>query len=271
MAKREFHDVKLNKGSKMRQNILKVQVLQRAIDILEIIGGDTGPVSLKRITDQVGLPKSTVYRLLTNLEARGLVSCGGDGGYRLGLNFLLLGQRAEKSFEIKRLARPYIAKLNEFTSESVHLGVLQKNRVLYVDSIDSPHAIRLVAQIGGSNAVHCTSLGKALLLRHSDEDIRQILAEEGMEPRTSHTILSPDAYMHEIEEARRNGYAIDDRESGEDCFCLGAPVYGRFGQIVAAISVSGPTSRMSRSLAQTHIAPRLLEATRALSKSLGSL
>jgi DNA-binding IclR family transcriptional regulator len=255
----------------MRQNVLKVQVLQRAIDILEIIGGDSGPVSLKRLTEQVGLPKSTVYRLLTNLEARGLVSCGSDGGYRLGLNFLLLGQRAEKGFEIKRLARPYIAKLNEFTAESVHLGVLQKNRVLYVDSIDSPHSIRLVAQIGGTNSVHCTSLGKVLLLRHSDDEIRQILAEEGLEPRTPYTILSPEAYIREMEEVRRQGYSIDDRESGEDCFCIGAPVYGRFGQIVAAISVSGPTSRISRPLAQTHFAPKLLEATKSLSKSLGSL
>ncbi|MDR3559838.1 MAG: IclR family transcriptional regulator [Negativicutes bacterium] len=253
----------------MRQNVLKVQVLQRAVDILEIIGADSGPVSLKRITELVGLPKSTVYRLLTNLEARGLVSCGNDGGYRLGLSFLLLGQRAEKGFEIKRLARPYMQKLNEIFSESVHLGVLHKNRVLYVDSIDSPHAIRLVARIGGTNMVHCTALGKVLLILHSDEEIRQILVAEGMEQRTPYSLLLPQAYLEEMEEVRRRGFALDDRESGEDCFCIGAPIYSPLGQVVAAISVSGPTSRMSRPLAQTHIAPKLLEVTKALSKALG--
>lgn len=253
----------------MEKSFLEVQVLQRAMDILEVIGTSAEPVSLKGITDRVGLPKSTVYRILSNLEARGYVCCSSEGRYRLGLKFLTLGQKAEQGFELKRVARPHMARLNQFTSESVHLGVLAKNRVLYVDSIDSPHSIRLVAQIGGTNALHCTSLGKALLIAHDDEEIRQMLTEAGMERRTHYTLATPDAFLKEMEVVRRVGFSFDDRESGDDCFCLGAPIYNHFGQVTAAISVSGPISRVSRRIAETVVAPRLLEATRAVSKALG--
>lgn len=254
----------------MQKNVLEVQVLQRAMDVLDVIGRNGEPVTLKKITEQVALPKSTVYRILSNLESRGYICCGADGGYRLGMTFIALGLRAEKGFELKRLARPYMSKLNEATSETVHLGVLEKNRVLYVDSIDSPHAIRLVAKIGGTNAVHCTSLGKALLIKQSDDEIRQILAEEGMGERTHYTLSQPDAFLKEMEVVRRLGFSVDDRESGEDCFCVGAPIYNHLGHVIAAISISGPTSRVSRQLAETQLVPKLLEATRNISKSLGA-
>lgn len=253
----------------MEKHVLEVQVLQRAMDVLEVIGTGTEPASLKSITEKVGLPKSTVYRILSNLESRGYVCCSSEGRYRLGLTFLTLGHKAEQGFELKRLARPQMAKLNQQFSESVHLGVLARNRVLYLDSIDSPHSIRLVAQIGGTNSLHCTSLGKALLITHSDEEIRNILTEAGMERRTHYTLATPEAFVKEMEVVRRNGFGFDDRESGDDCFCIGAPIFNHLGQVAAAISVSGPISRMTRRTVETAVAPKLLDATRTISRLLG--
>lgn len=253
----------------MEKHFLEVQVLQRAMDVLEVIGTSTEPVSLKNITEKVGLPKSTVYRILSNLESRGYVCCSNEGGYRLGLTFLTLGQKAERGFELKRLARPHMTRLNQLTNESVHLGMLARNKVLYLDSIDSPHTIRLVAQIGGTNLLHCTSLGKALLIAHSDEEIRQILVEVGMERRTHYTLVTPEAFLKEMEVVRRVGFGFDDRESDNECFCIGAPIYNHLGQVLAAISVSGPISRVSRRTAETIVAPRLIEATKSISRSLG--
>ncbi len=253
----------------MEKHFLEVQVLQRAMDVLEVIGTSNEPVSLKNITEKVGLPKSTVYRILSNLESRGYVCCSNEGGYRLGLTFLTLGQKAERGFELKRLARPHMTKLNQLTNESVHLGMLARNKVLYLDSIDSPHTIRLVAQIGGSNLLHCTSLGKALLIAHSDEEIRQILVEVGMERRTHYTLVTPEAFLKEMEVVRRVGFGFDDRESDNECFCIGAPIYNHLGQVLAAISVSGPISRVSRRTTETIVAPRLIEATKSISRSLG--
>jgi DNA-binding IclR family transcriptional regulator len=154
---------------------LEVQSLQRTFDILEVVGNSVKPVSLKYITDETKLPKSTVYRLLNNLENRGYVQCDSNGNYRLGMQILMMSQRAEQKFEIKHVARKYLQQLNVFTMETVHLGTLEKNRVLYVDTVESPHALRLVAKLGTTNSVHCTALGKALLCKHEDEAIREIL------------------------------------------------------------------------------------------------
>ena len=253
----------------MSKNLLAVQVLQRAMDVLEVVGSSSEPVSLKKITEQVGLPKSTVYRLLSNLEARSYICCGSDGFYRLGLTIYTLGQRAERGFELKRLTHRHMVKLNEFSRESVHLGVLEKDRVLYLDSVDSPHTVRLVAKVGGTNSVHCTSLGKALLIVHSDVQIQKILAEAGMAQRTPYTIATPDGFEKEMALVRKSGFALDDRESGDECFCIGAPIYNHLGQVIAAISISGPASRVSRYAAETQLAPKLLEVTKAISKSIG--
>lgn len=253
----------------MQKNSVEVQALQRALDILEVIGNSSSPVTLKNITAMVDLPKSTVYRLLSNLESRGYVRCGNDGRYTLGLKLLMMSQRMEQGFELKHVARPYMVKLNELSKESVHLGVLNNNKVLYVDTIDSPQVIRLVAEVGSTNAVHCTALGKALLIGHSDDAIKQVLHDAGMEKRTPYTLVTPESFLAEMQIVRAQGYALDVCESNEHCCCVSAPIYNHHGDVVAAISISGPASRVSRDLMKNELAPKLKEATQAISQFLG--
>jgi DNA-binding IclR family transcriptional regulator len=253
----------------MRVSGLEVQSLQRTFDILEVIANSVSPVSLKYITDETGLPKSTVYRLLSNLEKRDYVRCDSNGSYRLGIQLLMMSQRAEQNFDIKNLARKYLLRLNELTKETVHLGILATNRVLYVDTVESPHALRLVAKLGTTNSVHCTSLGKALLVKHDEDQIREILISDGMERRTENTLCTAEDYLTEIAKVRRLGYALDDCESELDGRCIGAPVYDNAGQVVAAISISGLASRFSKEYIEREVARELLRSTREISKSLG--
>jgi len=252
----------------MKTEALEVQSLQRAIDILEAIGESKRGLSLKAIAGITGLPKSTVYRLLANLEQRGYVAVS-DGAYRLGLKLLMFSHKAEQDLEIRQLARPFMAQLNEATRESVHLGTLYNNRVLYIDTIESPQPVRLVARVGGTNAVHSTALGKALLIGHADEDIRAILTAIGMEKRTERTITRVEAFLAEMAEVRRRGVAFDDEESDIGCRCVGAPIQDHTGRVIAAISVSGPASRFTREIAENEVAEQLLAATRAVSATLG--
>ncbi|MEN6413069.1 MAG: IclR family transcriptional regulator [Veillonellales bacterium] len=248
---------------------LAVQSLQRTFDILEVIGNSVAPISLKTITNITGLPKSTVYRLLNNLENRDYVRCDSNGNYRLGLQLLMMSQRAEQNFEIKHLARKYLTALNQVTRETVHLAILEKNRVLYVDTVESPHALRLAAKLGTTNSVHCTALGKALLIQHKDSKIREILAGQDMEKRTEQTLLTPDEFVREMAHVRKCGYALDECESEIDGRCVGAPIYDNAGQVVAAISVSGLASRFSREYIENEVAGPLLDSTREISRSLG--
>jgi DNA-binding IclR family transcriptional regulator len=250
---------------------LEVQSLQRTFDILEVVGNSVKPVSLKYITDETKLPKSTVYRLLSNLESRDYVRCDSNGNYHLGMKLLMMSQRAEQKFEIKHVARKYLQQLNAFTKETVHLGTLDKERVLYVDTVESPHALRLVAKPGTTTSVHCTALGKALLLRHADEEIREILVNEGMDKRTEYTLITPDAYLRDLDIVRIQGYAMDDCESELDARCIAAPIYDNSGKIIAAISISGLASRFSKQFIKEEVAYRLLAVTQEISKILGYL
>ncbi|WP_122630461.1 IclR family transcriptional regulator [Lucifera butyrica] len=248
---------------------LEVQVLHRAFDILELIGNCAEPVSLKQITDATGLPKSTVYRLLSNLENRNYVCCDNHGSYHLGFQLLMISQWAEREFEIKQLARNPLETLNEFTKETVHLAVLEKNRVLYVDTVESPHALRLVAKLGTTNFVHCTALGKVLLMKHSDEEILEILEQEGMERKTEYTLTTPADFLREMRAVRKRGYALDERECELDGRCVAAPIYDKTEKVVGAVSISGLASRFSLDFIEQEVVGKLLANTRHISRVLG--
>lgn len=255
----------------MNKSFLEVQSLQRALDILEAIGSSAKPISLKGLSDATGLPKSTTYRLLGNLENRGYVRCSLDGSYQLGLKFLMLSQRVDQTFELKNLVHPFLLQLSERTRETVHLGMLDKGKIVYVDTVDSPQTIRLVAQLGANNPVHCTSLGKALLINTPDEEIVRILATEGMERRTEYTLTTPEQFLAEMHQVRQRGYSLDDMESAVECRCVGAPIYNHHNVIVAAISISGPANRFTKAVLEQEAVPKLLEVTQQISKFLGMM
>lgn len=248
---------------------IEVQSLHRAFDILEVISNSPNPISIKKITEDTGLPKSTVYRLLDNLQNRNYAFCDHNGNYRLGYQFLIMSQWVEKEFEIKHLAKEYLHSLNEFTKETVHLAILQKNRVLYVDTVESPYASRLVVKLGTTNAVHCTALGKALLSHYKDDHILEILKEEGMDKRTEYTLTDPAAYLKEIQEVRKSGYALDRQECELEGRCIGAPIYDKAGNVVAAISISGISTRFSLEFIEKEVVSKLVDSTLRISRILG--
>jgi DNA-binding IclR family transcriptional regulator len=199
------------------------------------------------------------------------VRCNQDGSYQLGLKFLVLSQRADQSFELKQLVRPFLLQLNELTRETVHLGMLQQRKVFYVDTVDSPQSVRLVAQLGSNNPIHCTSLGKALLMNTPDKQILLMLDEAGMERRTEFTITTRDEFLADMARVRERGYSLDDMESAVECRCLGAPIYDHNHNVVAAISISGPASRFSFELIEREVVPNLLAATQKISRFLGMM
>lgn len=248
---------------------IEVQSLHRAFDILEAIGNSQIPMSIKKITEETGLPKSTVYRLLNNLENRNYAFCDNNGNYRLGYQLLMMSQWAEKDFEIKNLAKGYLESLNEFTKETVHLAILQKKRVLYVDTAESQYSSRLVVKLGTTNSVHCTALGKVLLLNHKDAEILEILEEEGMEKRTENTVTKPLDFLKEMEVVRKLGYALDQQECEMEGRCIGAPIYDKSGKVVAAISISGIATRFSLDFIVKEVVSKILDSTLRISRILG--
>ncbi len=249
---------------------LEIQSLHRALDLIETLHNSTQPLKLKELTSQTGLPKTTVYRLLRNLESRNYIHCDNNGAYHLGLQLLMMCQAAPKNLLYKQLARKVLENLRAISQETAHLAILQEDRVLYIDAVESPHSLRFVGRIGTTNPVHCTALGKVLLMRHNNEDIIKILENQGMERKTDKTLLTADAYLQEMLTVRIQGYALDEQESQIQCRCVAAPIYDGTGAVTAAISVSGLANRFTADAMLRQVIPCLLQHTGEISQLLGA-
>ncbi|MFZ5945330.1 MAG: IclR family transcriptional regulator [Bacillota bacterium] len=247
----------------------QIQSLDRAFTLIDIIANANEPLSLKTITNMANLPKPTVYRMLSSLETWGYLEQDQNNYYKLGTKFLLLGSKVHESLEIQKIARPFLQELNNETNETVFLGVLDKGRSLYLDKLDSTHTVRLVSRIGSRNYLHSTGLGKCLLLGLSKQQITEITEQHGMPAMTENTITNLEDLLKYIEKYKEEGYAIDNLENEEGVRCVAAPVRDYQGQVIAAVSISGPAQRITDDAISTKLLPALIKTTTKISRRLG--
>jgi len=247
----------------------QIQSLDRAFTLIEIIANANEPMSLKTITGLADLPKPTVYRLLSSLEAWGYVDHDDHKGYKLGTKFLFLGIKVQESQEIKKIARPFLKELNAITNETVFLGVLDKGRSLYVDKLDSNHSVRLVSRIGSRNYLHSTGLGKCLLSGLDEKEVINLLDKQGMPAMTENTIIEKDILLQKLRIVREKGFVTDNIENEEGVRCIAAPVKDHKGKVVSAVSISGPMQRITDEAIETKLKPALLNTVAKISQALG--
>ena len=246
-----------------------MQVLDRALALLEALGRQAPDSSLSDLRHALRLHKSTVHRLLMVLERHRMVhKCAQTGRYRLGLRLFELGSKAIGMLDLRELARPYIHRLQQDTQETVNLAILDHGEVLYLDRIEPEKNLRMVAPVGHRFPVNSTALGKAILGAMSEVDALALLRQTGMRARTKKTITSAVAMREELRTIRSRGYAIDDEENEEGARCVAVAVRDHFGNPVAAVSVSGPAMRISKSKVPT-IARLVVDAANWISVELG--
>lgn len=248
----------------------QIQSLDRAFSLIEILATKKEPIDLKTITELSGLPKPTVYRMLTSLEIWGYVRQT-PLGYKLGTKFLSLGGIVQDDLEIRKIARPHLKKLNEDTKETIFLGILENDRSLYIDKIDSQHTVRLASKVGTRNYLHSTSLGKCLLSGLNDTEINELINRVGMPALTKNTIIDFDKFLEAINQVRRMDFAIDDMENEEGVRCVAAPIKDYQGNIIAALSISGPAQRITDQAIEQKLVPHLVQTAQNISKALGHL
>ncbi|OJV44009.1 MAG: hypothetical protein BGO25_12850 [Acidobacteriales bacterium 59-55] len=246
----------------------KVQSIDRAVAMLNLLARSDVPMSLTTISTQLQLHKSTVQRVLRVLEGHHFVSFNANGRYTLGLRLNDLGNRALQQFNVRDRALPHFRMLVAEIMETGHLCVMQGDAVVYLDKIAPSRSVCMTSRIGKTNPVHCTSVGKALLAFSSSELQEKILADIKYERLTPKTHANRKALLRDLEVIRRRGYAIDDEEIEEGVRCIGAPILNADGQPVAAISLSGPTFRMTMHRVPA-IAKRLVSCCADISKTLG--
>jgi DNA-binding IclR family transcriptional regulator len=241
-----------------------IQVLARAARILRALDGEHDGLSLAELAARVGLPRSTVHRVVRALQAEGFVTAASrNGGVRLGpeLMRLALGMRRE----IRQTLHPEIVALSAKLQETVDLSVLEGNVVRFIDQIASPRLLRAVSSVGATFPLHLSANGKAVLAALPEDEALALLPTT-LEPNTEASITSRAALLRELDEVRERGYAYDREEHHEGITAIGVALRDPLGPLVA-ISVPIPTQRFPK--VEADAIEALLETQRRCQVLLG--
>jgi IclR family KDG regulon transcriptional repressor len=247
----------------------KVQVLDRALSILRLLGDRPGDRSLAEVCAGLKLHKSTGHRLLTVLEQNRFVEKSpSTGRYRLGLRLFELGSKAIASLDLREQSRPHLNMVLRETEETVHFCIFDQGEVLYIEKMEPQRSVRMSSSIGRRAPAYCTAVGKAILAELPVAEVDAIVHRWGLKSITKNTITTPEALVADLKLIRDRGFAIDDEENEEGVRCVGAAVRDYLGRPVAALSVSGPAFRVSKARVLI-IAKPVMRAAAALSAELG--
>lgn len=246
----------------------QVGVISKVLRILQTIQATPTGLSLKSICDATGLNKSTAYRFLSHLESEGYLVRTEARTYLLGPQLTLMMTQANRSNTLQSVARPILWELWKSTQETVNLAILDQGTVLYLDVIDSPHEFRLSSRVGSRRPLHATALGKALAAYLAPEQERVLLDGMPFQSLTPKTVMNLLQFRRELDLVRSQGYAIDDEEAVTGARCVAATVLGTNGRSVAAISISGPVTRVTTAHLPT-FGSALTHSSRAISRAMG--
>lgn len=247
-----------------------IRVLDRAIGLLTLLS-EGQPKNLTELSAQLGVGSSSIYRLLATLASHGYVEHDrAAGGYRLGLACLELSRAYLESSDIRQLALTELENLRDATSETVHLGILDQMEVVYIEKLQGLHAIGLMSsRVGGRSPAYCTGLGKVLLAHLDPALVRNHFRKNGLKRFTDHTITGLPGLVEHLAAVREQGYAIDNAEHETEVRCVAAPVFDRRAEAVAAISVSGPETRLDPFGEQRPLIEATIRTAQAISRRLG--
>lgn len=246
-----------------------IRVLDRAVQVLHCFVEQGSRLTIDEIVQTTGLPKSTAYRILVTLQRHGLLARNADDEtFTLGATAVLIGATAIRGLDLPQRVRPHLEQLMEVTGETAHLAILTQNHVVVVDKIDSPHPIRLVSSVGFRSPLHCTGVGKVLLAHLPARSTERLLHAYEWRRYTPNTITDPEQFAAELVKIRSQGYAVDWEEFNVGLRCVAAPLHDYTGAVVAAVSVSGPSSRIDAAQID-ELAQTVLAYSRRMSQELG--
>lgn len=245
-----------------------IQSLGRGFAILEQFSRDERALGVTAIANRVGLHKSTCFGLLHTLQQLGYIQQDVDTGqYSLGLKTFELGQAYSDGLDLRYITRPFLLQILEKTHETVHLVVAEGRRAVYIDKVESPHAMTISSRIGQEAQLHCTGVGKVLMAYMDGGDCEEVVSK-GLERFTEHTITDGHQLVDHLRKIRECGFGIDDQEREIGLRCVAAPIFNARKQAIAAISISGPSSRITREK-QSALSQVIKQATQEISRKLG--
>lgn len=241
--------------------------LDKACQVIELVANTSGGCPLKEIANQLDIPRTTALRIVQTLQSRNFLACNEDRAFTLGTALVHLGVMALDSLDIRGFARPVLKRLSADTGESSHIAMLNGDKSLLVEVCDSPHPIRIASRPGTLVDLHCSSTGKVFLAFCVPEPatLCKTLLLTGHTENTSTTV---EEVLADIEQTRKQGYAMDEEEYMPGARCIAAPIMNAFGKTIAAIGITASTSTFTKTKIPA-MSTRLREAAAEISNSMG--
>jgi len=223
-----------------------LKTLANAVDVLNLFE-EKEALTPKEIEESMGMNRTNIFRILYTLRHKGLLDLDPDTGeYRIGIKMIHLASLSLKRLDIKIISRPYLQSLKDSLNETIHLVIMNNNLATFIDKIEANNDINMGSYAGWNAPLYCTASGKLLLSFESDKHIENYINSVKTKKYTDHTLDSYEKLIENIDGIRRTGFSTDNEEMVEGLTCFAVPIKGHDGRAVASISVSGPTTRMTK-------------------------
>lgn len=246
-----------------------VQSVERALSILEVLSDYIEGLGVTELSEKVGLHKSTVYRLLSTLIHAGYVVQDMETNkYKITVKLFELGSKKIEGMDLLTASKPYTKRLMEKLNEVVHLVIMDETDIIYIDKVEADNPIRMASTIGKRSPLYCTATGRAMLAYLPEEEVIEIWEKSEIEKKTENTITDFNLFLNHLDQIRKQGYAVDNEEHELGVRCVGAPVFNRFGKVEGAISISGPSNRVTQDMVED-IAKEVIKCAELISKEIG--
>ena len=259
---------------KRRRNVVyaaryRVDAAAKALELLGAFSFREPRLSLADLASRTGIPRATAFRLLSTLEQSGfLVKV--HGAYQLGIKCFVLGNIVAGGLDLRETAHPHLVALRDTTRETTQLAILDHWQVVYLERILSPLPVGFMrSRAGAILPAYCTALGKTLLAFRPEAEVAEWAATQRFRALTPKTITSAKRLLKDLRAIRERGCGLDEEEREKGVCCIAAPIRSHTGDVVAAISVAGPSQRMPRPLADSDIAAAVVAAANAIAIDLG--
>lgn len=231
-----------------------IQSVVRALAILDLFNEQTTELKITEISEKMQLHKSTVHSLLKTLQEAHYIEQNPDNGkYRLGMKLVERGNLVISTFDIRKMAKKYLTSLSDETGQTSHLGILDGDAGVYIDKQEGEKALIRYSRIGKRIPLHSTAIGKILLAYQTDENVAQLLDGYRFDPLTEKTITKQQDLLKELNEVKKQEYAIDNQENEQGVRCIAVPIKNLENEVLAALSISTLVSNVDDEKLQQYV------------------
>ncbi len=254
----------------MRNNAYFIEALARGLEVLALFNREHPTLSMSEIMSLTGFNKTTIYRILSTLEATGYLERNPTTRrYRPGIRVLSLGFTALNNLDVREVARPYLEELAQQFDLTSSLSILDSLQVVYIDRIRNREIVGVLLGLGARIPAHCSSMGKVMLANLSPEECKRRLDNVDLKPCTKRSLHDVKALLAELEQVRQQGYALNDGELSSGLRAVAAPIFDK-QHVIAAINVSGSIDVISERRMRDELPPYVVETARRISSVVGA-